>query len=240
VEPDQLKVILELLARLERFSDIIHRNGGDFEEYLGAKDPETGYLPAHMLKIREGNEESIRYFTSDAALHAFSDANPDLSLFGRPGTDTETTQKSDGRVTRRARLYEIHEAKSITKLLAQLKEKGLDVEHFSAQDQPLFELIEGKDQPHPVFSVPEILSKVVEIGRRGIEITRFKGLGEMNAKQLYETTMHPDKRKLLKVKLTEDNLVEADRMFTILMGDVVEPRRQFIEDNALNVRNLDI
>jgi DNA gyrase subunit B len=240
VEPDQLKVILELLARLERFSDIISRNGGDFEEYLGAKDPQSGDLPGHMLKIREGNEESIRYFTSDSALHAFSDANADLSLFGRPGTETETTTKSDNRVTRRARLYEIHEAKSITKLLAQLREKGLDVEHFSAQDQPLFELIEGKDQTYPVFSVPEILRKVVEIGRRGIEITRFKGLGEMNAKQLYETTMHPDRRKLLKVKLTEDNLVEADRMFTILMGDVVEPRRQFIEDNALNVRNLDI
>ena len=81
---------------------------------------------------------------------------------------------------------------------------------------------------------------MLEIGRRGLEIYRFKGLGEMNAKQLFETTMDPTKRKLLQVKFNEENMVEADRMFTILMGDVVEPRRQFIEDNALNVRNLDV
>jgi DNA gyrase subunit B len=62
----------------------------------------------------------------------------------------------------------------------------------------------------------------------------------MNAKELFETTMNPEKRRLMKVDLNETNAVDADRMFTILMGDVVEPRRQFIEDNALNVRNLDI
>ncbi len=89
---------------------------------------------------------------------------------------------------------------------------------------------------HPLFSVPEIHSKVIEIGKKGMTIQRFKGLGEMNPKQLYETTMNPEKRKMWKVELNEDNAVEADRMFTILMGDVVEPRRQFIEDNALNAR----
>ena len=62
----------------------------------------------------------------------------------------------------------------------------------------------------------------------------------MNAKELFNTTMDPERRKLLKVDLNDDNAVDADKMFTILMGDVVEPRRQFIEDNALNVRNLDV
>ena len=87
-----------------------------------------------------------------------------------------------------------------------------------------------------MFSIPEILARVLDIGKKGMQIQRFKGLGEMNPKQLFETTMNPDKRKLMKVDLNEDNAVEADRMFTILMGDVVEPRRQFIEDNALNAR----
>jgi DNA gyrase subunit B len=62
----------------------------------------------------------------------------------------------------------------------------------------------------------------------------------MNANELFETTMDPEKRRLMKVDLNENNAVDADRMFTILMGDIVEPRRQFIEDNALNVKNLDI
>jgi DNA gyrase subunit B len=105
----------------------------------------------------------------------------------------------------------------------------------------LFELIEGegdKETRKPLFSIPEILSGILEVGRRGLEIKRFKGLGEMNPNQLFETTMDPVKRKLLRVDLTD--AVEAEEMFTKLMGDEVEPRRQFIEDNALNVRNLDI
>ena len=76
------------------------------------------------------------------------------------------------------------------------------------------------------------------MGRRGLQIKRFKGLGEMNPKELFDTTMNPEKRKLLKVDLTD--AVEAEEMFSRLMGDEVEPRRQFIEDNALNVRNLDV
>ncbi len=245
VEQKQLREILELLSRLERFSDIIRRNGGEFENYLSARDSQTNELPAYMVKVREGNDERMVYCLNDAALRDFSDQNPDLSLFGhKAGSEAEDSAKPDaGKTTRRARLYEVHEAKSFTKLLAQLAAKGLPIDHFSAQDQPLFELIEGEGKSatqHPVFSVPEILGKVLEIGRRGMEITRFKGLGEMNAKQLFETTMDPAKRKLLKVKMDSENMVEADRMFTILMGDLVEPRRQFIEDNALNVRNLDV
>ena len=77
-----------------------------------------------------------------------------------------------------------------------------------------------------------------EIGKRGIQIKRFKGLGEMNPKELFDTTMNPETRKLLRIELTD--AVEAEDMFTKLMGDEVAPRRQFIEDNALNVRNLDI
>jgi DNA gyrase subunit B len=80
---------------------------------------------------------------------------------------------------------------------------------------------------------------VKAVGKKGIQhITRFKGLGEMDAKELFETTMDPKKRKLLRIDLTD--AVEAEAMFTRLMGDEVEPRRQFIEDNALNVRNLDV
>ena len=238
---DHLKEVLELLMKLAKFSDNIRRNGGGFETYLSARV--DGRYPEFLVKIREGNEESVAFFLDESALREFAEANLDLKLFGQNGADEDNGAKRDGGPSRRARLIELHESHAISKLMARLEECGLDPAHFFSMDQPVYELVEGegdKAHAHPVFSVPAILDTILEIGRRGIEIKRFKGLGEMNAKELFETTMDPEKRRLLQVKFDEDNMVNADRIFTILMGDIVEPRKQFIEDNALNVRNLDV
>jgi len=83
-----------------------------------------------------------------------------------------------------------------------------------------------------------LLEKVLGAAKKDLSIQRYKGLGEMNPEQLWETTMNPDKRTLLQVRI--DDAVETDEIFTVLMGDAVEPRRKFIEDNALDVRNLDV
>src|SRR5690348_1837553 len=243
----QLKDILESLGKLAKLSEAIRRHGGDFETFLAKRESKTGKLPNYLVKIREGNDENVQYFFDERAVRLFHQENPDLNLF-----DTDTQQellpldapaKTNGVSRRRATKVELYEATSIQKLIAELARKGLKVNHYAASDRPIFELIEGDGEravTHPLFSIPEILHKILEIGRRGVQITRFKGLGEMNAKELFETTMNPEKRKLLKVDLNDDNAVEADQMFTRLMGDAVEPRRQYIEDNALNVRNLDV
>ena len=89
-----------------------------------------------------------------------------------------------------------------------------------------------------IESRDELLDRVLTAAKKDLTIQRYKGLGEMNPEQLWETTMNPEKRTLLRVKI--DDAVETDQIFTILMGDAVEPRRRFIEDNALDVKNLDV
>jgi DNA gyrase subunit B len=89
-----------------------------------------------------------------------------------------------------------------------------------------------------IAAADDLVEFFIAAGKRGVAINRYKGLGEMNPEQLWATTMNPDVRTLLQVK-AEDH-TEADQMFTTLMGDQVEPRRKFIEDNALDVKNLDI
>ncbi len=195
----QLKDILESLERLAKLSESVRRHGGDFESYLGERDAKTGKLPTYLVKVREGNEESVRYFHDQREVREFHEENLDLNLFdAEMGQEllplTTTPVKSNGGVRRRAKLVELHESATIQKIIAELARKGLKVDHYAASDHPIFELIEGEGEKatvHPLFSIPEIHQKIVEIGRRGVQIKRFKGLGEMNAKELFNTTMDP-------------------------------------------------
>ena len=243
VKVEALREILDTLSVLSRYSSSIEGNGGDFSDYLSARV--EGHLPEFMVRVREGNEESVHYFSNESELRKFSDGNRDLRLFGDLSPEEEeqfTTQNTNG-VSRRAVRHELHESHAVARLLERLDAAGIDTGQFFSLDKPIYEIVEGESEKEsivPLFSVPEILDRVLEIGRRGVTIKRFKGLGEMNAKELYSTTMDPETRQLLRVQLDEDNNLEADRMLDTLMGDVVEPRKRFIEDNALNVRNLDV
>ncbi len=232
----QLEEVLTLLEELDRHATYIRRQGGDFAAYVD-KRSNDGDFPSYMIKIREGNNESVEYFVTQTEMDEFKSGHPDLFPVG----DTEVERRRDG-PTRRASTADLHhECKAVAELIARLSKKGMSIDHYAGQDKPLFELIEGEGERAvitPLFSIPEILAGVKAVGKKGIQVTRFKGLGEMDAKELFETTMNPDKRKLLRIDLTD--ALEAEQMFTRLMGDEVEPRRQFIEDNALNVRNLDV
>jgi DNA gyrase subunit B len=246
--------ILDMLESLDKFTRAIARHGGDFGDYLAARDARSHNLPRHLVKVREGNQETVHYFETDHQMHEFAKANADLRLFGEETVEeTETNgapaaekpaakAATAGTVNRRRCIHvELHESKAVAELLNKLERKGLSIDQYRAADKPLFELLEGEGEnqkKRPIFSIPEILEAVKEVGKRGVQITRFKGLGEMDAKELFITTMDPTKRRLLRVDVAD--AVEAEEMFSRLMGDEVEPRRQYIEDNALNVRNLDI
>jgi len=251
--------ILDMLESLDKFTRAIARHGGDFGDYLAKRNARTHELPRHLVKVREGNLETVHYFETDNQLHEFAKENVDLRVFGEEPVeeadangvngangivpDRPTAKAATaGTVNRRRCIHvELHESKAVAELLNKLERKGLSIDQYRAADKPLFELLEGEgdsQKKRPIFSIPEILDAVKEVGKRGVQITRFKGLGEMDAKELFITTMDPTKRRLLKVDVAD--AVEAEEMFSRLMGDEVEPRRQYIEDNALNVRNLDI
>jgi len=98
--------------------------------------------------------------------------------------------------------------------------------------------VEHSDETALLISVDDVLAHVYKLAEKGLSIQRYKGLGEMNPEQLWETTMNPQTRRLLQVSI--EDAVGAEQLFTILMGDQVEPRRDFIQENALDVKNLDI
>src|SRR5690348_15267664 len=116
------------------------------------------------------------------------------------------------------------------------EQKPEPIEGVEADEQPTEADTKGK--PVPVNRPSELLDAVLAAGRKGLSIQRYKGLGEMNAEQLWETTLDPSNRSLLRVEVAQADV--ADEIFTRLMGDVVEPRREFIQDNALSVANLDV
>lgn len=241
-DADSLMGILETLISLQKFENSVAQHGGTLKDLLRHRAG-NGSFPEYLVKVRCGNDEEVLYFATQEELSAYSDENRDLFLFGEPSEEELAANPLPVREgpSRRALLHELHEAKAISKIMARLEELGIPADRLLSDDAPIFEIAEkNKETATPIFYVGDILTKVLEIGGRNVTITRFKGLGEMNAEDLFATTMDPEKRELLRVRLDDDNAMQADKMFTILMGDLVEPRRQFIEDNALNVRNLDV
>jgi DNA gyrase subunit B len=233
--------IVEMLARLEKLGGGVIRNGCNFEQYLDQYG-KSGKLPLYLARVRTGNDEVFRFLTDEEAKNAFYSEMgvDDLSLTSFTQTITEDKATVQQRVT----IAEIYEATEMLKVLAELKKLGLDIQKFSPEATPVFEIQEtaaaGGKQPDPIplYSIMEIIGKIRELGRRGLSIQRYKGLGEMNAKQLYETTMDPNTRQFLRVSI--EDAAQAEQIFSMLMGDDVPSRRAFIEDNALNASYLDV
>ncbi|MFA6291022.1 MAG: DNA topoisomerase (ATP-hydrolyzing) subunit B [Victivallales bacterium] len=133
----------------------------------------------------------------------------------------------------------IYESKACEDLASSLAKYDLDIRTLYSGNEPIFEIIIGDDgKKIELNSLIQLFEEIKRLGRQGLYIQRYKGLGEMNAEQLWETTMDPSQRKMIRV--TMEDAVEAERIFTLLMGDEVDPRRDYIEKYAASVKDLDI
>jgi DNA gyrase subunit B len=144
--------------------------------------------------------------------------------------------------TARLHITELHEVRSINPALSDLAELGFDIQSLIPQErtgrQDARYTLRRGDNEIGIEDLRGLLGAVRAAGERGLTITRFKGLGEMNAEELRDTTLTPANRTLLQISMADAGA--ADEMFRVLMGDKVEPRREFIEKHALEVRNLDV
>ncbi len=240
--PEQIDRIVESLAALEKLGAGVTRHGVDLAEYLGSHDAATRALPRYIARIREGNKESHEFLIDEHARAQFVlQHNLDAGLSDSADSSTGSDRKS-GVPARRITVHEIFESTEMSKLLNTVAASGLDVRRFGRTEESRFLMVENPGQKSEnrieLHSPLDIVSQIRANGRKGLSIQRYKGLGEMNPKQLFETTMDPEKRRLLKVSIND--AAKSDALFTLLMGDEVPPRRQFIEDNALNVQYLDV
>ncbi len=229
----ELLGLVKILDEAERNIAVLNRRGINFSIFVETYyDPHRGGLPCFRICV-EGQEEI--YYDSDDYEKKLDELKERIKTLVE-GEEEETIVAE-----------ELHEVGRINQINEKLKKTlQLDLRDFllkteksvSGESLPTkFQLISGTDK-YDVASLSDICSAIRQIGGKGIEIKRFKGLGEMNADQLWETTMNPQTRTLLRVALEDAG--EADRLFSILMGDDVEKRRNFIRDHALEVQNLDI
>ncbi|MDD3296087.1 MAG: DNA topoisomerase (ATP-hydrolyzing) subunit B [Candidatus Omnitrophica bacterium] len=208
--PKELEKIIQGLIALEQIELSLERKSVPFKGYIEAVDQKKGKYPTHKLSV---HQKPVFVLNEE-----------ELSAYG----DLEELEYVE--------IYESHEIKKINESFIKI---GVSLKEYMPEEKPRFSInIEDSQEPIKANGLKSVLEEVRKAATKGMNIQRYKGLGEMNPEQLWESTMDPAKRTLIRVTL--EDTVEADRIFTILMGSQAEPRREFIQANAHQVKNLDV
>ena len=246
ISGDEMQKLCRTLSGLEDALVALEKRGISLRDHAGRRDAKSGKLP--MYHVYYGVEE--HWFTSRDELEAFVKGKEKAAggtlAVGRieesvaAGDTTPGTAHDTGHD--QLVVVDLHEVRSINAGLKELEAMGFGIEALLPQDrtgseESRYTLRRGENEIG-LEDLRGLLTAVRRAGEKGLSITRFKGLGEMNAEELRDTTLDPANRTLLRVTMTD--AAAADDLFRVLMGEKVEPRRDFIERHALDVKNLDV
>ncbi|MCA9048328.1 MAG: DNA gyrase subunit B [Planctomycetaceae bacterium] len=245
-ETENLKQVVSVLREMEHPLELLERRGTDIRYLMSRAGAENTRLP--RFRVLSPNSERW-FFERDAAdEYVKQQTEAAAESIDQPAdTDGESGSPNSGETTSAGesgfQVVDLHEIRTLNEQLALLKDYGFTFTDFipagmkNAEQVYPFR-IERDEQKVSLTSLRELLTELRKLGEKGLTLTRFKGLGEMNSDELWETSMDPEKRVLLQVRM--DDAAAADEIFRLLMGDQVEPRRDFIEKHALDVKELDI
>jgi DNA gyrase subunit B len=252
---EKLKDIVSDLIRLESIGSALQKAGLNLKEFLEAVSGKKK-RPIYEIETPLGIEHAYTEGEKDDKVEKLKNKLKDMKKAAEKGKTSDQegmdfvydTSRDVKDMIRVKAIKDMAEVKQIEDIIKRMDSRSIEVaELFPAEKiehdgkerevKPLYVIQHGSSE-YFIESMYEFVEKVKDFGKEGLAIQRYKGLGEMNPEQLWETTMDPEKRTLVQVKL-EDS-VAADKTFDILMGDQVEPRRNFIQTYAKQVRNLDI
>ena len=250
LEGENMEKLCGTLAAMEEALIALERRGVSLKIHAERQDPVSGKLPVYHLFIgqeeqwfteRQDKDEFIAKYEEKHNVEA-SEEELKPEAMDDPSTESPEEVAADAKPIVIYKLSEFHEVRTINSTLKDLRELGFEVEALIPQDRTGIEepryLLRRGESTTGIEDLRELLSAVRAAGEKGLQVTRFKGLGEMNAEELRDTTLDPNNRTLIKISMAD--VGAADEMFRILMGDKVEPRREFIEKYALDVSQLDI